>query len=458
MRIDLDIPLKLKEIWKEVDACSPPQNSENYISAICTDSRECKENDLFIALEGENGSSENFVPDALKKGCTVISKSREKCVISVKDTTDALLRIAKLYKSKTQIAHTVAVTGSVGKSTTVKFIKKLLYSKFEVHSPMGNYNNHIGVPLTVLSAPASTKVLVAELGMNHKGEISVLSDCVVPDVGIITSIGTSHIGNLGSRQEIACAKLEILDGMKGGYLLVPYDEPLLNGAKNSFTVGRNTSLSSFALNDRSNGTYEFISQYGSISGISFFDKRPHILTDLTFAISVSQILGLTADEIKTAVSSIRESDLRQRFIPLERFTIFDDSYNASLESIKADLEFISKHPSPRGAFLGDVLELGEMASSIHEEVGKLAAYYKMDHLYLYGQYAPHTARGAIKNGMDENCVYINNNIRAPEISVRQIEDNCSFGELILFKASHRLRLDKIADMIVSEERNKNERI
>ncbi len=453
MRIKLDIPLHIREIAHAIDAIKyDVKTKEAIIDTICTDTRECIANDLFIALNGEADSGERYVDSAIDKGCFVISASSIPGLIQVPDTSIALLSLAKLYKSKLNIVHTVAVTGSVGKSTTVKFISKILSQKYKVHSTFGNFNNHIGVPITILSAPSDTEVLVVELGMNHRNEISILSRYIEPTIGIITYIGTAHIGNLGSREEIINAKLEILDGMKDSPLLVPYYETVLCNHKHSLTIGCNSSLSHFALNSESDGSYTFISPYDSIESITFFDKRDHILSDLAFAISTAKILGLTGEEIKNGINSIKQTDLRQKFISLGTFTIFDDSYNASLESIIADFKHIC-NLHPNGAFLGDILELGEESEFIHKEVGKVAARLKIESLYLFGKYAKFVADGAISEGMSPDRIFINTDTRNHDISINHILENHKPKETILFKASHKLRFDKIADAIKERVRN-----
>lgn len=456
MRVELNIPLDIYEIASSLSTdMSSVALIHKKITAICTDTRECKPEDIFVAISGGNDSGEKYVSDALSKGCYVISSVKQKGVIHVDSTTDALLKIAELYKSKLPLKNTVAVTGSVGKSTTVKFISKILKQKYKVHSPSGNFNNHLGVPLTVLGAGSDTEILVLELGMNHRGEISRLSKYIKPDIGIITNIGTAHIGNLGSRKGIAEAKTEILSGIKDGHLLIPSDEPLLYGLKNSLTVGKNSSLSDFSLNGTDAG-YIFKSKLKEIRDIHFFVSREHLLTNLSFAISVAVLLGLSENEIQNGIASISDEDLRQRFIVLHDFTIFDDSYNASLESVIADLIYISKHNGARSALLGDVLELGVDTARIHESIGRIAADLKIDRLYLYGSYAVHIAEGATNAGMPSSSIFINDSIPSPEISVKHIIDNHTPGELILFKASHKMRLDKIANMIMEEERIRNE--
>lgn len=458
MRIELRFPLMLSEIYKSLlQASSLPFGSDIQINAITTDSRECEPNDLFFAIRGEHEDGEKYIAQALSKGAFAISHNKLSGAIQVEDTSDALLKVASLYKEKTNVSKTIAITGSVGKSTTVRFLNRILSTCLRVHSPIGNFNNHLGVPYTVFNIQENSKVLITELGMNHENEISALSKCVSPDISVITSIGSSHIGNFGSREKIARAKLEILDGMTGGYVLVPYEEELLANLPRALYVARNNSLSDFSLNNAFDSSYTLKSPLGQTAGISFFNTREHLLYDLAFAVSVSKLIGMTDEEIINGVQMITESDLRQRFITLDGYTVFDDSYNASPESIEADIKYLFGAFDTYSAFLGDVLELGNLSESIHEGIGRMVARYRPNNLYLIGKFATSTAKGAIDGGMPESRIFINTNASDPQYSIRQINDNHAPGECILFKASRRLRLDKIADMIIEEEREKNER-
>lgn len=459
MRVKLDVPLSIAEICNTLKTTIPiHEGFSAHVDHISTDTRKCQAGDLFIALEGENDSGEKYVKAALEKKCSVISSSGRSDVIRVDDTAYAILQLSKAYKSKISPKHTVAITGSVGKSTTVKFTSSILGEKFKVHYPKGNFNNHIGVPLTIFAMPKDTEVLVTELGMNHKGEISALSQAVMPDIAAITSIGTAHVGNLGSREEIAKAKLEILDGMIGNTLLLPTSEKLLSGIDGALYVGRNSSLSAFSLNNAEEGTYSFVSGGKRIDEIHFFDRREHLVCDLAFAMAISDLLGLSEKDLIKGVSAISHANLRQRFIEFDGFTVFDDSYNASLESIREDLKFIASLERPTGAFLGDVLELGDKAHEIHEEIGSIAAELKIGKLYLFGKYAEDIKRGAVVCGMDKDRIFINTDPTSAHLSIKQIYRHHTDGEIILFKASHKLRLDKIADLMKNEEgiRYKNE--
>ncbi len=462
MRIELTAPFSFKDLLKFLNM--PLKNDSNNditISAISTDSRIIKSGDLFFPLKGENYDGEDYVSDAISRKATVFSSKHTKGTVCVNNVSQALLDTASFYLSKlAKLQKTVAITGSVGKSTTKEFTNKILSSKFRTHATYGNYNNHIGVPHTALSAPRDTEILITELGMNHLGEISSLSKCIHPDIAAITNIGTSHIGNLQNRENIALAKSEIADGMSQGHILVPYDEPLLNKIKNRITFGYNTHKADFNLikSLSADNSYSLLSELGNINDIIINTGAEHILVNMLIAIALAKLIGMEDEDIKYAVSQINCKNLCQRFIKLKNYTIFDDSYNASKESIEADLKFLKSNGyHPIGAFIGDVLELGDMEKEIHRQIGELISKYKIDSLYLYGSCSSFIAEGALSSGFSPSRIFINTDVCDAENSIKQIEENHLPNETILFKASHKLRFDKIADTILEKERCKNDR-
>ena len=459
MRIKLDKPISIKEI-ENVFGCNI-NATQSQATHICTDSRLAESGDLYFAIKGKRFDGNIFVKEALQKGCLCIASDSPFAHIKVPDTTNALLSLAAYYKSRAiNLKSCIAVTGSVGKSSTKEFLKKIVSSKLTTHASIGNYNNAIGLAHTILSMPYSTECLICELGMNHSGEISKMSSCLKPDIGIITNIGTSHIGNLGSREAIAKAKSEITDGMQNGITLIPYDEPLLCGIKRSFKVGYNSkaSLSHFTLLSSSSLSCDYIYPDAIIKNLSISLAEEHMLKNLSMAIAASLLSGLNDEEIHRGVASIGEDDLRQRFIKMTDYTIFDDSYNASYESIAADLNYLCNHfPNDQvGVFIGDIAELGEMSKTIHTSIGRLISQFNVRNLYLIGDYAKYIADGAIESGFDESNVFINNDLTDHGLSIEHITKNHLSGEIILFKGSHSSKLYEIADTLSRTGRYEND--
>ena len=206
MRIKTEIPLSLGFIKDSLGLKSTACEHTTYVSAICTDTRKVIGEELFIGLRGEDLDGSVFIPDIKDRALCTIGALSSDADIKVENTGTSLLRLANAYKKLLPIKSTVAITGSVGKSTTKNLLTLIMKSKFQLHSTYKNLNNEIGVPFTVFSAPKNTELLICESGMNHRGELERISRCIEPDVSVITKIGSAHIGNLGTREMIAKAK------------------------------------------------------------------------------------------------------------------------------------------------------------------------------------------------------------------------------------------------------------
>ena len=453
MRIKLDMPMELREIAYSIGVKIPHGFLSEPISFIATDSRMVQPGDLYFALGRANDKESDFTEEAKRRGATVITEKTGEGFISVRSSASTLGKLAAHYKSKlTNLKNTVLITGSVGKSTTKEFCKTLLSSKYTVHSNEGNLNNLIGLPISILKAQKNCEILVLEAGMNRPAEISRLSLIAKPDIGIITNIGTAHIGILGSRENIAKAKLEITDGLKEeGLILYPEAEPLLYET-NGLRIGFSGESCDYSVLPRAVGSsytdFEFFK-----GGKKLFDGRlniggVHFTEPLAYAISVSDILKMSKDEIKTAVSLINSDALHAKYVELGDFTVLDDSYNASAESVIAALARLSLFKDRgRSALLGDMLELGRHSGAEHERIGEAAAGAGLNALYIYGEYSEYVMHGALRGGMDKNRIFINKDILSPDITAEQITKNHKGGEIILFKASHALNLSRICDLL-----------
>lgn len=394
MRIKLGMSLMLSEIARMVDEEKPIHDTE--ITHVSTDTRELFSGDLFIVQSG----GEIYLDDAIKMGAVVLSER------------NFLLEFAGEYiKKLPYILYRIGITGSVGKTTTKEMLKSILKERFKVHANEGNLNNHIGMPMSILSAPPDTEILIMEMGMNHMGEIKVLSECLRPNIAVITNVGTSHIGNLGSRENIARAKLEILSGMDSGVLFVPYDEPLLNSRPGAINV--------------------------------YSESRKAMERNISMAISVAEYIGIT----KPDLSYISTDNIRQKLVFKKNHCFLTDYYNSSYESVLALIESAKEDKQyPKHALvIGDILELGEYCRDIHYRVGKLARPCDFEHLFLFGEYAEFIYRGALENGFDKDKIFINSNLDRPDITAEQIKANCGKDELVLMKASRMVRLERILD-------------
>ena len=448
MRIKLDTNISVESIIKATKGISDLDGKISF-SNITTDSRECCPGDLFIAIDGENDSGENYIDNVTRIGAFALSKKSSNGCICVPDTVEAMLQIASDYiKTLPFILYIIGITGSVGKTTTKEFAKIILSERFIVHSNPSSYNNALGLSLSLLSAPKNSQILLMELGMNHSGEIGRLAKYLHPDMAIITNIGRAHIGNLGSREAIANAKLEILSGINGGTVFVPYDEKLLCEIKEKTTFSTAEPLSDFLLSYENNNVSLFY-KGSRICTSEFATIEKSNIECLAPAASVAYYLGLTDKEIQNGISKISTENTRQRaFFKQKRYFLLD-LYNASPESVIACIKNASElvQYQSKSLVLGDMLELGSFCEQIHYEIGQLIAQYNFNNLFLFGNKIANIAQGAIDFGLDPGKIFINQDLSDPKRTAIDILTNCPENELIIMKASRRIKLERILESI-----------
>lgn len=432
------------------------------ISSVSVDTRKICAGDLFIALRGENFDGHDFLPQALSKGaaCAVVDKTPSCDIpyILVGNTQTALCDFASSYKKSLRVI-TVAVTGSVGKTTTKQFISAVLSERFKTARTEGNYNNIIGLPLTLLSAGSSHKALVAEMGMSARGEISALSKIAEPDIAVITNIGNSHIENLGSRENIRDAKLEITDGMKDGAIVILNgDEPLLSGAPavnmcNIYFGIRNASSDFTAVNIKSSYgkvTFDVCSRFcETIKDLCINVTGAHNVYDALPAVICGVLMGLGADEIRKGLLNFTPVALRGQVIEKDGFRVLQDCYNAGPESMKAALSVLCQTAGGgrKLALLGDMRELGEYSRKLHEDVGKCVAENNIDTLITVGREAAYIASGAVENGFLQSSVISIESADDAEAIAGTVKSVLKKGDTLLIKASRALSLERITNLL-----------
>ncbi len=450
MRIRLGEGLTVEEIAKAVGA---KHLSKEKIEYITTDSREAGPADLFVATKGERVNGEDFVSEAEAAGSIPLCVGKTQRGICVRNTITALLRLAEYYKKKlTRLKYTVAITGSVGKTTTKELLKTILSPKYKVHATQGNMNNELGMPLTILCAPLDTEVLILEMGMNHLGEISNMSKCAQPSIAIITNIGTSHIGNLFSREGIAKAKLEIKDGMKNGKLIIPYGEDLLKDVSDTESFSTKDMSADYFVRKNSSNNVEIYEKGKLILSTQVTYSYEHLMSCLVCAVCATRKMSLSADEIIAGLSLISQYNVRQNIIKVNKLYFLEDCYNSSLESVIAALSVMEGMDgyARKSLMLGDILELGEFSESIHRKIGEMISPYVFTNLYLYGSFVRHIMLGALAAGFSIERIFCNfsDNIN---YSAAKILANSVDNEIILLKASRKLKLERIIDIISSEK-------
>lgn len=447
MRIELGTPTPLRVI-SEATAGQLKCDKNPMITHISTDSREISSGDLFFALRGERFDGADFVDSARKQGAYILSSRAEISDVFHPDARRALLNFAAYYvKTLPYLLYKIGITGSVGKTTTKEFAKILISQKYKTHASVGNFNNEIGLPLSVLSAKQDTQVLLMEMGMNSRGEIGRLSKCLRPDIAAITNIGSAHIGRLGSREEIAMAKLEILEGMNNGKIIVPKEEKLLLHLDRKLTFSTTDKNANIYLEKDENGSLIIYEQGEYLCSSSFALSEDHYMKCLGTAVSIAIELGLFPDELRHGISLISRFNIRQKEFYAEKFHFYVDCYNASRESMLAAINEFSKKKTEesKSLLLGEILELGDSREKIHIEVGKSISNKVISRLFLYGKYAKEIGTGAINNGFPADRIYLNSNTNDPSITAEQIRKHCDDGEHIFVKGSRGVRLERVVD-------------
>jgi len=371
---------------------------------VSIDSRNIKRNTLFIAIKGERFDGHDFINEVVKKGASAVlvnEKSFKKIkdleipVITVKDTTIALGDIAKLWRSKLK-TKIIGITGSAGKTTTKEILATLLSEKFKVNKTVANNNNHIGVPLTILSTSEKHNILVAELGTNHFGEISYTSAIVRPDLALITNIGDSHLEYLKNRKGVFTEKAALLkETIKcGGKIFINNDDKILN----EFGKTVNNKIT-FALNEKADYKVS-IKSYDKLARPQIEIKGKENIFSTTLPISgeknvlnfaaayaIASELGLTISQIQKAVKKIKSYNKRLEIKTLKKFTLINDTYNANPDSMKSSLDILVRIESRKKkiAVLGDMFELGVESKSKHLELANFINKSKVEEVYSIGK-------------------------------------------------------------------------
>ena len=356
------------------------------IKTVTTDSRVKISSGIFVALVGEKFDGHDYIEKAFENGaiCALVEHLPEDSkypVILVSDTRKALGMIAKAFKDKLS-PLTVAVTGSIGKTTTKEFIYAVLSEKYKTLKTEGNFNNDIGLPMTLLGLSPENDAAVLEMGMSHFGEIEYLSSIASPNIAVITNIGRSHIENLGSREGIRDAKMEIRKGMPhDGILILNGDEPLLEDINGALYVGQTNKYANYVIENVIEGengcAFDLFVQGERVESITIPALGRHNVMNAAFAYAVGLAAGMGEFEIRRGLMNFKNTGMRQRVYEAHGRTIIADCYNASPESVKASLRVLSTLAERRSAravaVLGDMKELGIYSPEAHIEVGREAA-------------------------------------------------------------------------------------
>ncbi len=436
---------------------------EKRVSGVVLDSRQVTVGGVFIATVGERVDGHSFVESVFEKGAVLAIVQREPdetehwpCYLVVEDTLQALKDIAEAYRNALRIP-VIGITGSVGKTSTKEFIAGVLSEKYNVLKTQGNYNNEIGVPLTLLRIGEEHEVAAIEMGISDFGEMHRLSKMARPDIAVITNIGQCHLENLKDRDGVLRAKTEIFDFMS------PTGKICLNGDDDKlrtvtapegrelrfFGVQSKDAAAVYATDVVSKGLWGSEAVLHNAQGESFGAEIPlpgvHMVLNATAAACVAEFLGLTTEEIQAGLKKVAAIGGRNNLIRTAAYTLIDDCYNANPVSMKAGVDLLCMADTETVAVLGDMFELGVNSDAMHAEVGAYAAE-KVNRMICVGENSRHMYEAAVKAGASRVTYFATR-----EELLAALQENTEGllpkGSTVLIKASHGMKFSEVVDYL-----------
>lgn len=453
--------LYVKDILDKCNGKLITGNKDLILTNFSKDTRVINKKDTYIAIKGEVFDGNKFIEEAFSKGascCIVehlnnidINKYKDKTIVQVKDSIKCLQTLAK-YKRSLYNIPVVAITGSVGKTSTKDLVYEVVNKKYKTLKPTGNLNNHIGLPLTILGLK-DHEALVVEMGMNHLKEISLLTNIAKPTIAIITNIGTAHIGNLGSRENILKAKLEITEALKpNSPLIINNDDDMLS--KEGPNLNKKYNLITIAIDNKS--TYNATNIEDNVFSSTFNINNDKIninvgskafIYNSLVAYAVGKILKIDSKDIIDAIAKFKLSPHRlEKKVSKTGITIIDDTYNANQDSMINSLSILSKVKNKRRvAILADILELGGYTEEIHENIGKKVSPNTLDILITVGENAKLIAKEAKKNNFKSTNIYT---FKDYKDCLENVQTLLSKNDIVLVKGSHGMNLIKVVEELL----------
>lgn len=445
--------------------CGAVGANGNDAEATCVviDSRQMMPGGVFIATKGERVDGHSFIPQMAEKGVlgVVCEKEPQNCAIPyilVEDSFWALKKIAEFYRQQLTIP-VVGITGSVGKTSTKEMIAAVLSEKFCVLKTEGNFNNEVGLPLTVLRIREEHEVAVVEMGISDFGEMHRLSKVAKPDMCVMTNIGQCHLENLGTREGILKAKSEIFDFMNPkGHVFVNGDDDMLQ----KVSVKGESSLAHFGMNPENEVYASDVMNKGLFGsravihmGLEVFPVEiplpgAHMVYNALAAASVGKCLGLTKEQMQAGIAGVQAVGGRSNVMALSEYTVIDDCYNANPVSMKAAIDLLSMALGRKVAVLGDMFELGDAERMLHEEVGAYAAEKGIDVIVCAGGLSVHMYEGALsceREGLmaaqKREAYYF----ETRDEMLEKLGGILKHGDNILVKASHGMHFEKVVEYL-----------
>ena len=432
--------------------------SDKEVKGLVIDSRLVMEDYLFIATKGERVDGHDFIDTAISKGamaviCEKIPEDKSILYIHVKDSLQALKDIATWYRTQLNIP-VVGITGSVGKTSTKEFVSSVLSQRYSVLKTEGNYNNEIGLPLTILQIRREHEIAVLEMGISDFGEMHRLSEIAKPDYCLLTNIGQCHLEQLGSRLGILRAKTEIFDFMsEDGCIILNGDDDMLATIRNMKNItpiryGLNTDNDVFADNIITNGlmgsSYKLHINDETLS-VNMSMPGNHMVLNALAAATVGWRLGLTGIEIIQGIERIKPVSGRNHIIHHDKWTIIDDCYNANPVSMRAAIDLLAMADTRKVAILGDMGELGKDEKVLHKELGEYIASKNINTFICVGKLSAYMYEGAKEALTDNTSTLLY--FETQEELINFLPDLLKSGDTILVKASHFMGFNNIVSVI-----------
>jgi UDP-N-acetylmuramoyl-tripeptide--D-alanyl-D-alanine ligase len=440
----------------------PPEAA---FSGVSIDSRTVNEGDLFIAIRGERHEGHGFVTEALRKGAVAavveqqwLTRQRRRAVrgqpfIVVPDTVEALQALARYHRRRLGIP-VLGVTGSNGKTTTKEMIASVLGTRYRVLRSESSFNNHIGVPLSLLRLRRAHEVAVVEMGMNHAGEIAHLCTIAVPTSGVITNVGPAHLEFMGDVDAVARAKGELAESIgRGGFLALNADDERVMALGEStearvvtFGMEKGAEVRGKLLEPTDGAFWAF--HYNDNPPIQLKMAGLHNVSNALAAAAVGEVMGCSPEQVKQGLEAYRGEKCRSELVRAGEILVLNDAYNSNPVSATKALELLhdwkNGRPHRRIAVLGDMLELGEQAADLHGQLGGQAYASGVDMLLAVGGFAADLTDGAISAGMRGNRVYLSDDVAGAWEVLRQL---LLPGDLVLLKGSRRVGLEGLVGRI-----------
>jgi UDP-N-acetylmuramoyl-tripeptide--D-alanyl-D-alanine ligase len=435
-----------------------------HIKGVSTDTRTLKPGNLFVPLDiGNRFDGHHFVREAIARGAVAALWQKDRPdaptdvpLIYVEDSLVSLQELARAYRQELSV-RVVGITGSNGKTTTKDMIAAILATTYKVHKTIGNLNNHIGLPLTLLQLSEETEIAIFEMGMSDRREIEFLTKLARPDVVIITNIGESHLLQLGSREQIARAKLEILAGLHENGLFVYYgDEPLIEQLMPE--VEQPQQMLRFSFGSAVKNDFYPVAILNEQEG-SFFqinlEKSPnfyipvlgqHNVINALAAIAVGKYMGVSDSNLLKGLRSIEMTSMRIERVPTSyNALILNDAYNASPTSMRAAIRLLEemKGFKRKIVVLGDMLELGSNEQAYHQEMGHELQPQHIDLIYTYGTLAQYIAEAARTRFSAKQVLWFTDKAEM----IRQLKAKVSEGDLVLVKGSRGMKLEEVVNAL-----------